>query len=274
MKAAQASIRRGLSPDLSTLEVWDQQFAALSARITATRATIAQSLMEPAARSYDDVADSPRRLRLAFDASVDRVIGTDPERPASSDLTDVDAQTQRMHAALKAVREKETERGINLVGAHRDDLTLSLGAMPVKGYASHGESWSVALALRLGAFELLGEDGDTPRLILGARTRALRFFLRIGQDLCGALVGLVEGGGGTRVGLGDARLSGGIGTSQDGVRVGDDGVSGDEVLGQGFARLVEQVEDLGLIDHDASGERNRAGGLDEVFDLVESSDDG
>ena len=183
MKAAQASIRRGLSPDLSTLEVWDQQFAALSARITATRATIAQSLMEPAARSYDDVADSPRRLRLAFDASVDRVIGTDPERPAfdasvdrvigtdperpaSSDLTDVDAQTQRMHAALRVVREKETERGINLVGAHRDDLTLSLGGMPVKGYASHGESWSVALALRLGAFELLGEDGDTPILIL------------------------------------------------------------------------------------------------------------
>ena len=166
MKAAQASIRRGLSPDLSTLEVWDQQFAALSARITATRATIAQSLMEPAARSYDDVADSPRRLRLAFDASVDRVIGTDPERPASSDLTDVDAQTQRMHAALRVVREKETERGINLVGAHRDDLTLGLGGMPVKGYASHGESWSVALALRLGAFELLGEDGDTPILIL------------------------------------------------------------------------------------------------------------
>jgi len=52
------------------------------------------------------------------------------------------------------------------VGAHRDDLTLSLGTMPVKGYASHGESWSVALALRLGSFELLSDDGDTPILIL------------------------------------------------------------------------------------------------------------
>ena len=153
MKAAQASLRRGQSPDLSTLEIWDQQFAALSARITATRA-------------YDDVADSPRHLRLAFDASVDRVIGTDPDNPASADLTDVEAQTQRMLAALTSVREKETERGVNLVGAHRDDLTLGLGAMPVKGYASHGESWSVALALRLGAFELLSDDGDTPILIL------------------------------------------------------------------------------------------------------------
>ena len=166
MKAAQASLRRGSSPDLSTLEIWDQQFAALSARITATRASIASRLEEPAARSYDDVADSPRHLRLAFDASVDRVIGTDPDNPASADLTDVEAQTERMLAALASVREKETERGVNLVGAHRDDLSLSLGAMPVKGYASHGESWSVALALRLGAFELLSDDGDTPILIL------------------------------------------------------------------------------------------------------------
>ena len=166
MKAAQASLRRGQSPDLSTLEIWDQQFAALSARITATRASIASRLEEPAARSYDDVADSPRHLRLAFDASVDRVIGTDPDNPASADLTDVEAQTERMLAALASVREKETERGVNLVGAHRDDLTLSLGAMPVKGYASHGESWSVALALRLGAFDLLSDDGDTPILIL------------------------------------------------------------------------------------------------------------
>ena len=89
MKAAQASLRRGHSPDLSTLEVWDQQFAALSARITATRASIVDSLTAPAARSYDDVADSPRHLRLAFDASVDRVIGTDPDKAATADLTDV-----------------------------------------------------------------------------------------------------------------------------------------------------------------------------------------
>ena len=71
-----------------------------------------------------------------------------------------------MLAALAHVRDKEIERGVNLVGAHRDDLSLSLGSMPVKGYASHGESWSVALALRLGAFELLSDGEDTPILIL------------------------------------------------------------------------------------------------------------
>ena len=162
MKAAQASLRRGRTPDLSTLHVWDCQFAELSARISATRAAVAA----PARRAYDDVADSPRRLTLAFDASVDRVIGTDPEDPASADLTDAQAQADRMLAALAHVRDKETERGVNLVGAHRDDLSLSLGSMPVKGYASHGESWSVALALRLGAFELLSDGEDTPILIL------------------------------------------------------------------------------------------------------------
>ena len=166
MKSAQGAVRRGKAPDLSTLHVWDRQFAALSARITATRAAIVSDLKALAARSYDDVADSPRHLQLVFDASVDRVIGTDPGNLASADLSDVDAQTNRMLAALAHVREKETERGVNLVGAHRDDLVLSLGSMPVKGYASHGESWSVALALRLGAFELLTDGEDTPILIL------------------------------------------------------------------------------------------------------------
>ena len=64
------------------------------------------------------------------------------------------------------MRGREVERGVNLVGAHRDDLVLDLGGMPVKGYASHGESWSVALSLRLGAFAVLEEDGEEPILVL------------------------------------------------------------------------------------------------------------
>ena len=63
-------------------------------------------------------------------------------------------------------RDDELDRGVTLVGPHRDDLVLSLGPMPAKGYASHGESWSFALALRLAAFELLRADGDDPVLIL------------------------------------------------------------------------------------------------------------
>lgn len=193
MKQASARMRRGMSPDLSTLEVWDQQFATLSAQLTAARAALVERLREPAAHAYQEVSDSPRALRLSLDASVDRIdphdhgavpagapdgsagVAEDPGGPAReadippsgpADLTDVGAQTQRLLDALAVVRGREVERGVNLVGAHRDDLVLELGGMPVKGYASHGESWSVALALRLGAFAVLEQDGEEPILVL------------------------------------------------------------------------------------------------------------
>lgn len=166
MKQAQAAIRRGREPELSTIEIWDERFARLSAEVTAARHRATKMLDGPAARAYEDIADSPRALSLAFDASVDRVIGTSRDDPGSGDLEDVEAQTRRLLAALAGMREQETIRGVNLVGAHRDDLGLVLGHMPVKGFASHGESWSVALALRLGSFDLLREEGETPILIL------------------------------------------------------------------------------------------------------------
>ena len=67
---------------------------------------------------------------------------------------------------MRRRRNQEIERGVCLVGPHRDDLELTLGTGPAKGYASHGESWSLALALRLGAFELLRGEGSEPVLIL------------------------------------------------------------------------------------------------------------
>ncbi len=68
--------------------------------------------------------------------------------------------------ALTARRREELARGLTLVGPHRDELALAVGTLPVKGYASHGESWSYALALRLASYELLKADGDDPVLIL------------------------------------------------------------------------------------------------------------
>lgn len=166
IKQAQVALRRGRVPDISTLSVWDERFAELSSQVTAMRASLVRRLSDPVATAYDDVADSPRHLALAMDASIDRKIGTNPEDPTSADLENVEAQTQRLLAALERLQDQEMERGVNLVGAHRDDLSLCLGHMPVKGFASHGESWSVGLALRLGAFDLLADDGETPILIL------------------------------------------------------------------------------------------------------------
>ena len=80
------------------------------------------------------------------------------------------ADVGRLGAALLSelarVRPQEVERGVSLVGPHRDELVLNLGTLPVKGYASHGESWSFALALRLASYDLLRADGDDPILIL------------------------------------------------------------------------------------------------------------
>src|SRR5690606_13557446 len=73
---------------------------------------------------------------------------------------------ERLRAALAEARASEVERGMTLVGPHRDDLVLTLGELPAKGYASHGESWSFALALRLAAYELLRSEGIEPVLVL------------------------------------------------------------------------------------------------------------
>src|SRR3982751_6978160 len=84
--------------------------------------------------------------------------------PASAKLWRRTAPKQRLRAALQERRPAEIERGVTLVGPHRDDLTLALGDLPAKGYASHGESWSFALALRLAAYDLLRSDGIEPGL--------------------------------------------------------------------------------------------------------------
>ena len=161
MKSAQGALRRGHAPELSTLAVWDERFAQLSARLSAARYSAMTRLAEPAGRAHDAVAESGRTLSLSFDASVDRVLGR-----TDIPFDEVEAQTERMKEALIQCYDDEIQRGVNLVGAHRDDLLLNLGHLPVKGYASHGESWSVALGLRLGAYAMLADDGEEPILIL------------------------------------------------------------------------------------------------------------
>lgn len=156
MKSAQSQLRRGFTPDFSTVEVWDDTFAQLSAQLSLARAELVDELRGPAAHAYEEIGGSPRKLDIEFLASQGNC-------PVGGDLATI---TGELKEILASARMKEAERGVNLFGAHRDDLKLTLGGMPVKGYASHGETWSVALSLRLGAFELLSRDGDTPILIL------------------------------------------------------------------------------------------------------------
>ena len=156
MKSAQSQLRRGFTPDFSTVEVWDDTFAQLSAQLSLARVGLVDELRGPAAHAYEEIGGSPRKLDIEFLASQGNC-------PVGGDLATIAGELKEI---LASARMKEAERGVNLFGAHRDDLKLTLGGMPVKGYASHGETWSVALSLRLGAFELLSRDGDTPILIL------------------------------------------------------------------------------------------------------------
>lgn len=156
MKSAQSQLRRGFTPDFSTVEVWDDTFAQLSAQLSLARVGLVEELRGPAAHAYEEIGGSPRKLDIEFLASQGNC-------PVDGDVATIAGELKEI---LASARMKEAERGVNLFGAHRDDLKLTLGGMPVKGYASHGETWSVALSLRLGAFELLSRDGDTPILIL------------------------------------------------------------------------------------------------------------
>ena len=165
LKSARARGVRG--EGLSTLDVWDDKLIALGSEIIHARIRLAADLQGPVADAYAAIAGADHRPQLEWALSVR---GGDPEEGADADV-ESDARGEiadQFRAALQAKRAKEIERGLTLVGPHRDDLILRVRDLPVKGYASHGESWSVALALRLASAELLRAEspaGD-PVLIL------------------------------------------------------------------------------------------------------------
>jgi DNA replication and repair protein RecF len=159
LKTAGAA-RRGSSSQegaLATLDVWDDHLARTGAELLAERLTLVEALRPYVGKAYETVARGASR----DDATIEY-------RP-SCDLggaTGRDALAEVLLAEVGRRRSDELDRGISLVGPHRDELLLGIGDLPVKGYASHGESWSFALSLRLASYDLLRADGDDPILIL------------------------------------------------------------------------------------------------------------
>jgi DNA replication and repair protein RecF len=169
LKSARATGTRGNA--LSTLSAWDESLVALGSEIIAARASIVQKLEPGLIANYKAIAKSNNEPKMFIKSSI---IGTAAIDSEESDSAEYLATTDREEIAglfretLERTRPKELERGITLVGPHRDDLVLILGSLPAKGYASHGESWSYALALRLASLEILKAEsrlGD-PILIL------------------------------------------------------------------------------------------------------------
>ncbi len=174
LKTAAGAMRASRGADLRTLDVWDAKLAAAGARILVARRSLVVALAPAVAESYAQVSAASGEALITYRASLDSALGEGDVAPAVDEHL-VEAQ---LLEAMGRLRSKEIERGVSLVGPHRDDLLLTLGDLPAKGYASHGESWSYALALRLGSAALLrsgagsddwsgdwGPDGD-PVLIL------------------------------------------------------------------------------------------------------------
>ncbi|MEE6311200.1 DNA replication/repair protein RecF [Plantactinospora veratri] len=142
--------------DLSTLAVWDTHLARHGAELLAGRLELVAALGPHVTKAYDAVAAGRGAASIAYRPSVELA---DP-------VPDRSTLEAALSAALAEARPAEIDRGMTLVGPHRDELTLTLGTLPARGYASHGESWSYALALRLAAYDLLRADGVEPVLVL------------------------------------------------------------------------------------------------------------
>ena len=150
--------------DVRTLDVWDDQLATVGAELLAGRVYLTHQLAPHVAHAYAELAGSGQEAAIAYRSTLGEDVGDQPQ-PGRDLLRGL------LLEALSRRRPAELERVVSLVGPHRDELAVQLGPFPAKGFASHGESWSLALALRLASYQLLradtGADGDgEPVLVL------------------------------------------------------------------------------------------------------------
>lgn len=159
--AAMARRHGGRGMDLSTLDVWDQHLAQVGAELLMRRLDLIETLQPLTDKAYEQLAPGGGPVALEYRSS-----SADPEGAGTQTPRSREELYAQLMAALAGTRKQEIERGVTLVGPHRDELLLKLGQLPAKGYASHGESWSYALALRLASYELLRAEGNEPVLVL------------------------------------------------------------------------------------------------------------
>ncbi|HLS40914.1 MAG TPA: DNA replication/repair protein RecF [Ornithinicoccus sp.] len=149
---------------LATLAVWDEHLAQVGGALTYARLRLLRDLRPLLEEAYATISAADTRATATYRSSLRAATA---ERLATGEVPEQDELVAEVRASLAEVREAEQERGVTLVGPHRDDVLLGLGDLPAKGYASHGESWSIALGLRLASFWLLRQDvGTDPVLVL------------------------------------------------------------------------------------------------------------
>ena len=149
---------------LHTLDVWNTHLAEVGAQLLYARLRLLRDLTPFLTAAYATVSAGSTVVSASYRASLGETVTA---AIAAGEVPEVVQLRDEMLAAFEANRAAEVERGVTLVGPHRDDVHLSLGPMPAKGYASHGESWSLALGLKLAAYQLLRRDlGEDPVLVL------------------------------------------------------------------------------------------------------------
>jgi DNA replication and repair protein RecF len=149
---------------LHTLDVWNTHLARVGAQLLYARLRLMRDLGPYLSAAYDEVSAAESDARISYKSSLREETSIEIANGAVPEMEELHDE---LLASLEAVRVNEIERGVSLVGPHRDDVVLNLGQLPAKGYASHGESWSFALGLRLAAYQLLRHDlGEDPVLIL------------------------------------------------------------------------------------------------------------
>jgi len=140
----------------STLDVWNDRLVTFGADLVAGRVALLERLTGPTTHAYEQVAQARNDVAMSYTAARIPAVGTDSAEVGTA-----------LRAALGEVRSEELARGVTVLGPHRDDVELRLNDLPARGYASHGESWSLALALRLASYDVLRDDGSVePILIL------------------------------------------------------------------------------------------------------------
>ena len=159
-----ARLARGAA--IETLDVWDGHLVDVGGRLLAARLQLIADLAPHMAQAYADVAgDGATAAGLGYSSTVP-LAGDGSALVAGTALPTAEELTAALRDRVAERRGDELDRGVTLVGPHRDDLVLHLGPAPAKGFASHGESWSLALALKLATFALLRAEGEDPILIL------------------------------------------------------------------------------------------------------------
>lgn len=149
---------------LHTLDIWNDHLATVGSQLLYARLRLLRDLGPYLSKAYDEVSAGQSDARVSYKSSLREEVAASI---AAGEVPEAEELRAQILAALEEARPREVERGVSLVGPHRDDVVLTLGELPAKGYASHGESWSFALGLKLAAYQLLRHDlGEDPVLIL------------------------------------------------------------------------------------------------------------